>query len=183
MGIIPSAKGAQQTPNDAKRKSAQLDFSSIGPLKTAGTVGFSTFRDHDSDPARQKKTGHKRNGSVANTNANSNAMVQDSDDDDDDDDDQAKILGKLDDADDKDGGKSADRLAPEDAKFSGELADGVNRIRVGPPFIFCLFFVSLPLPLLTPSSSSGSTLSTPIAQGPRPTTSANRPAQDRSAAT
>ncbi|KAL1899933.1 hypothetical protein Sste5346_002799 [Sporothrix stenoceras] len=124
VGIIPSAKNAQQTSTDAKRKSAQLDFSSIGPLKTAGTVGFSTFRDHENEPARQKKTGHKRNGSVANAN---NAMDEDSDDDDDDDD---KILGKIDDADDKDVSKSSDRLAPEDAQFSGELADGVNRIRL-----------------------------------------------------
>ncbi|ERS99297.1 uncharacterized protein SPSK_04046 [Sporothrix schenckii 1099-18] len=127
MGIIPSAKGAQQTATDAKRKSAQLDFSSIGPLKTAGTVGFSTFRDNDADPTRQKKAGHKRNGSVANTNATTNTMDEDSDEDDEDDD---KILGKMDDADDKDGGKSSDRLTPEDAQFSGELADGVNRIRL-----------------------------------------------------
>ncbi|CAK7201226.1 hypothetical protein SEUCBS139899_003929 [Sporothrix eucalyptigena] len=121
MGIIQSAKGVQQTPNDVKRKSAQLDFSNIGPLKTAGTVGFSAFRDHDSE---QKKASHKRNGSVANTGA----MAEDSDDDDDDD--QVKILGKMEDTDDKDAGKSSDKLAPEDAKFSGELADGVNRIRL-----------------------------------------------------
>ncbi|CAK7219996.1 hypothetical protein SBRCBS47491_004040 [Sporothrix bragantina] len=124
MGIIPSAKGVQQTPTDVKRKSAQLDFSNIGPLKTAGTVGFSTFRDHDTE---QKKTSHKRNGSV-NVGASSAAMDEDSDDDDDDD--QVKILGKMDDADDKDAEKSNDRLAPEDAQFSGELADGVNRIRL-----------------------------------------------------
>ncbi|CAK7216196.1 hypothetical protein SCUCBS95973_002728 [Sporothrix curviconia] len=125
MGIIPSAKGVQETPTDVKRKSAQLDFSNIGPLKTAGTVGFSTFRDHD---AEQKKTSHKRNGSVG-VGASNAAMDEDSDDDDDDDD-QVKILGKMDDADDKDAGKSNDRLAPEDAQFSGELADGVNRIRL-----------------------------------------------------
>lgn len=141
VGIIPSAKNAQQTSTDAKRKSAQLDFSSIGPLKTAGTVGFSTFRDNESDPARQKKTGHKRNGSVANTNANANAMDEDSDDDDDDDD---KILGKMEDTDDKDVAKSSDRLAPEDAQFSGELADGVNRIRVC-LLPFDIFFHLLPV--------------------------------------
>ncbi|CAK7264722.1 hypothetical protein SEPCBS57363_001224 [Sporothrix epigloea] len=124
MGIIPSAKGPQQTPTDVKRKSIQLDFSSIGPLKTAGTVGFSTFRDHDTE---QKKASHKRNGSLG-VGVNSAAMAEDSDDDDDDE--QARILGRLDDADDKNNGKSSIKLAPEDAEFSGELADGVNRIRL-----------------------------------------------------
>lgn len=127
MGVIQSSKDSQQTSNDTKRKSAQLDFSNIGPLKTAGTVGFSAFRDNDTTA---KKASHKRNGSVANKATHASAMDEDSDDDDDDD--QGRILGKLDEADDKDGGKSSDRLAPEDAKSSGELADGVNRIRVGP---------------------------------------------------
>ncbi len=129
MGVMPSAKSTQQTPNEAKRRSAQLDFSNIGPLKTAGTVGFSTFRDQDAGTARQK-TSHKRNASVI-------GATMDEDSEEDEDEDRAKILGKIEDTDDKDV-KSSGKLAPEDAKFSGELADGVNRIRVclpaGVPF-------------------------------------------------
>lgn len=127
MGIIPSAKGQQAAANNAKRRSAQLDFSSIGTLKTGGTVGFSTFRDHDAETAR-RKINHKKNRSSL---GGAVAMDEDSDDDDDDDDDD-KILKKLTGADDKDDKdiKSSSRLGPEDAKFSGELADGVNRIRL-----------------------------------------------------
>ncbi|OAA68231.1 hypothetical protein SPI_00426 [Niveomyces insectorum RCEF 264] len=128
MGVVQSAKGAQQpTPNNVKRRSAQLDFSNIGPLKTAGTVGFSTFRDHDTTTARQKKSLHKKNGSLS-----VNPMDEDSDDEDDDDDGgaRAKLSDDPEDGDDKDTTKSNDKLAPEDAKFSGELADGVNRIRL-----------------------------------------------------
>ena len=135
MGLLPSSK-SHQTPTENKRRSAQLDFSSIGPLKTAGTVGFSTFRDNETDGARQKKA-HNRNGSMAG-GAVPGVTVMDEDSDDDDDDDnrratnRAKILDKLDEADDAaDADKAGSRLlAPDDAKFSGELADGVNRIRL-----------------------------------------------------
>ncbi len=108
-----------------KRRSGQLDFSSLGPLKTSGTVGFSTFRDRDSQPGLRRKS-RKSNGA-----AGSSAMDADSDDDDDEDD-GAAILTKMEDVDSKDD-KSKNLLGPDDARFSGELADGVNRIRVCPP--------------------------------------------------
>lgn len=108
-----SSKNTQATPGSAKRRSGQLDFSSIGPLKAGGTVGFSAFRDKDTQ--KKSKTRKKSNGNIA----------EDSDDDDDDDD---GIQFKMDDADDKIDDK---KLGPEDAQSSGELADGVNRIRVG----------------------------------------------------
>lgn len=117
MGVLPSAKNQQATPAATKRRSGQLDFSALGPLKTTGTVGFSTFRDHDSS-ARQNKSRKKANG------AGPGGMDEDSDDDDDDN----EILGKMEDLDDKD--SKAKPGGPEDSQFPGELADGVNRIRV-----------------------------------------------------
>ncbi|KAG6013218.1 hypothetical protein E4U54_006973, partial [Claviceps lovelessii] len=113
IGVLKSSKNPPAAPGSAKRRSGQLDFSSIAPLKSGGTVGFSAFRDQNSEATRRKKARRKSNGKVA----------EDSDDDDDDDDSDA--LAKLAD-DDKDGDG---KLAPDDSKFGGELADGVNRIR------------------------------------------------------
>jgi len=116
MGVM--APKSQPTPVAVKRRSGQLDFSKLGPLKTSGTVGFSAFRDGGDQPRRKKA--HKRsNGSIGG------AMDEDSEDDDEDD--SAEILTKMDDTDTK---YDKSKLGPEDARFSGELADGVNRIRV-----------------------------------------------------
>lgn len=114
IGVLQSSKNAHATPGSAKRRSGQLDFSSLGPLKAGGTVGFSAFRDQETEAARRRKARKKSNGNVA----------EDSEDEDDDD----EVLGKMEDIDDKDDGKK-----PEDAQFPGELADGVNRIRVSIP--------------------------------------------------
>lgn len=114
---MQSAKNTHAPPGSAKRRSGQLDFSSLGPLKAGGTVGFSAFRDQASEAARRRKARKKSNGNVAD----------DSDDDDDDSDGMVNMV----DGDDKGDDKDEDRkLAPEDAKSQGELADGVNRIRV-----------------------------------------------------
>lgn len=111
IGVMQSSKNSHAPPGSAKRRSGQLDFSNIGPLKTGGTVGFSAFRDQEAEAARRRKARKKSNGNIA----------EDSDEEDDDD----EVLGKMEDIDDKDEGKK-----PEDAQFPGELADGVNRIRV-----------------------------------------------------
>ena len=116
---MSSSKAPATVPGSAKRRSAQLDFSAIGPLKTGGTVGFSAFRDHDTEASRRRKARKKRSNTVGDS-------LNDSDDDDDDDDD-GDMLGKMEDVDDKGLGT---KLAPEDVKFQGELADGVDRIRV-----------------------------------------------------
>ena len=108
---MQSSKNHQSTPSSSKRRSGQLDFSSIGPLKTGGTVGFTAFRDKDTDASRKSRK--KSNGAIA----------EDSDDDEDD----TGALGKMEDVDDKYDDK---KLGPEDAQSSGELADGVNRIHV-----------------------------------------------------
>ncbi|POR32883.1 Uncharacterized protein TPAR_06919 [Tolypocladium paradoxum] len=115
IGVMQSAKTPQATPASAKRRSGQLDFSNIGPLKAGGTVGFTAFRDRDSETLRRRKARKKSHGNIA----------EDSDDDDDDDD--SAVVGKMEDVDDKEGDG---KLAPEDPKFGGELADGVNRIRL-----------------------------------------------------
>lgn len=114
IGVLQSSKNPQTTPGSAKRRSGQIDFSNLGPLKAGGTVGFSTFRDQDSEALRRRKARKKSNGNIA----------EDSDDDDDDDSDG---LVKMEEADDKEIGV---KVAPEDAQFQGELADGVNRIHL-----------------------------------------------------
>lgn len=121
MGILPQPKS--QTSPALKRRSGQLDFSNLGPLKTSGTVGFSTFRDKETQAAARRRKSRKLNGAPGS----SSAMDADSDDDDDDDDDKGEILSKMEDDDSK---YDKSKLGPEDTKFSGELAEGVNRIRV-----------------------------------------------------
>ena len=113
MGILKS-KQQKGTTGPTKRRSAQLDFSNLAPLKPGGTVGFSSFRDNDGS-TRRNKSRKKSNGSIG-------AMEEDSDEDDED----AEIVGKMEDVDDKD---VKTMLSPEDAKYSGELADGVGRIK------------------------------------------------------
>jgi hypothetical protein len=101
-----------------KRRSTQLDFGNLTPLKPGGTVGFSTFRDNEG-PARGKKSRKKSNGNVVVTEA----MDEDSEDDDD----EAEIIVKMEDGEDKD---VKTLLSPDDAKSQSEIADGVNRIKV-----------------------------------------------------
>ncbi|KAK1974319.1 hypothetical protein LZ30DRAFT_413973 [Colletotrichum cereale] len=117
IGIIASSKSTQATPGSAKRRSGQLDFSSLGPLKTSGTVGFSTFRDQDTEATRRRKARKKSNGNVGG------ALNDDTDDDDD----ESELIGKMQDIEEK---EVDNKLAPEDVTFQGELADGVNRIHL-----------------------------------------------------
>jgi hypothetical protein len=111
---MQNSKSSHAPPGSAKRRSGQLDFSTLGPLKAGGTVGFSTFRDQASDTTRRRKARKKSNGNIA-------------DDSDDDDEDDSDDMGKMNEMDDKDEEK---QLAPDELKSQGELAEGVNRIRV-----------------------------------------------------
>ncbi|KAJ0166172.1 hypothetical protein CTA2_8365 [Colletotrichum tanaceti] len=117
IGIIASSKATQATPGSAKRRSGQLDFSNLGPLKTSGTVGFSAFREQDTEATRRRKARKKSNGNIGG------ALNDDSDEDDD----ESELIGKMRDIDEKD---VHNKLAPEDVKSQGELADGVNRIHL-----------------------------------------------------
>ncbi|KAF5229047.1 hypothetical protein FANTH_14335 [Fusarium anthophilum] len=114
IGVLQSSKNPQTTPGSAKRRSGQLDFSSLGPLKAGGTVGFSAFRDQATEASRRRKARKKSNGNIAD----------DSDDDDEEDDEN---LGKMEEVYAKDVNA---KLAPEDVKFQGELAEGVDRIHL-----------------------------------------------------
>lgn len=136
MGVIESSKTAKTTPGSAKRRSAQIDMSSLKPLKPGGTVGFTAFRDTDQAKKRKGKGKKNSNGGIGE------AMAEDSDEDEDADD---EIVVKMEDVDDKDG-KS--KVNPEDAKFEDAIAGGVGRIKVRYSEI-----VSTAL-LLTPFNSS-----------------------------
>ncbi|KAI1373575.1 hypothetical protein F4677DRAFT_429326 [Hypoxylon crocopeplum] len=116
MGLYPGTKDPK-TPA-TKRRSTQLDFSGLGPLKSTGTVGFSAFRDQEAEAAKRRKARRKSNG------LNGSLMDEDSDDDDDND---VVPLTKMEDSDDK---VVKTHLAPEDAKVTGELQAGIDRIRL-----------------------------------------------------
>lgn len=118
IGVLSSSKGAQMTPSSVKRRSGQLDFSHLGPLKPTGTVGFSAFRERETDVTRRRKARKKSIGHV------SGALNDDSDEDEEDD---SVIISKMDEVDERDFGAT---MASDDLKFQGELADGVNRIHV-----------------------------------------------------
>ncbi|KAI0442778.1 hypothetical protein F4803DRAFT_349126 [Xylaria telfairii] len=116
MGIVPGPKESQKAPSTKRRST--LDFSGLGPLKSTGTVGFSAFRDQETEAAQRRKARRKSNGNTIS------GMDADSDDDDDDDE---NPLAKMEDVDDK---VVKSHLEPEDAKVTGELQAGIDRIRL-----------------------------------------------------
>ncbi|KAI0004427.1 hypothetical protein F4779DRAFT_630375 [Xylariaceae sp. FL0662B] len=160
MGLSPGSKADQKAPG-TKRRSTQLDFSGLGPLKSAGTVGFSAFRDQDAEAARRRKARRKSNGTTGGV------MDEDSDDDDDD---EVDPLSKMEDTDDK---ISQTHLGPEDAKVTGELQAGIDRIRLKRQH-------SAEPDSLNASGSQKSPSTGPTAGEATPTesTSANRPVLD-----
>jgi len=118
MGLIPTKTPSKNgTSASEKRRSTRgVDFGTLNPLKSTGTVGFSTFRDNGTPKARKS----------SNADLGGNAMVDiDSDEDDDED-----RVAKMQDLADKDVKDSKELLSPEDARRQGELADGVGRIKV-----------------------------------------------------
>ncbi|TDZ29454.1 60S ribosomal protein L8-B [Colletotrichum spinosum] len=115
IGIIASSKPGQTTPGSAKRRSGQLDFSNLGPLKTSGTVGFSTFRDQDIEAAKRRKARKKSNGNVGG------ALNDDSDEEDD----ESELLGKMRAIVEK---EVDNKAASDDVQLPRELSDGVDRI-------------------------------------------------------
>lgn len=116
MGLIPTKNPSKNgTSTTDKRRSTKVDFGTLNPLKSTGTVGFSAFRDNAATKARKSSNG----------DLGGNAMVDDSDEDDEDD--RVVKMGELEDKEVKD---SKALLSPEDAKRQGELADGVGRIKV-----------------------------------------------------
>ena len=114
MGILASKK-EEKTPIATKRSSVHADFSKLGPLKKAGTVGFSQFRDLDGKTKRKagKKTEDEMDSdSEEEENGTAAGMKVDDDDDD------ADVK--------RDGGL----LSPEDADRTGKIAEGVRKMKV-----------------------------------------------------
>ncbi|KAB8338723.1 hypothetical protein FH972_021668 [Carpinus fangiana] len=125
MGILPTS-GQQdgKTSTTVKRKSGQLDFGSLAPLKNKGTIGFAGYRD----------TGTPRKGI--------NGKVKSEDDMDSDDEELSDTTGPVkrkaangsarevedDDADAKQA--STESLSAEELQRRGELADGVSKMKL-----------------------------------------------------
>ncbi|OJJ60916.1 hypothetical protein ASPSYDRAFT_778921 [Aspergillus sydowii CBS 593.65] len=112
MGILKDSK-TQETPGSAKRRSQQLDFANLGPLKPGGTVGFLNFRDNTEGRKKDKQK---------------NKAMADDDDMDSDDDEDDRILNQADEEEDKD--KDNQHLSPDDIKRQGELAEGLRQIKL-----------------------------------------------------
>jgi hypothetical protein len=114
MGIVRPPKTQEKTPAAPKRRSVQTDFSSLGPLKPGGTVGFAGFRDSAAKlPKFDAGKGTKKS--------------KDSDMDSDEDEDELPT-GNIEEIDGKD--DNGQLLSPEDARRQGELAEGVRKIKV-----------------------------------------------------
>lgn len=114
MGILQPPKSDKVTIS-AKRKSLNADFAALGPLKKEGTIGFSTFRDHETKPKLKR---------VVSKTENMDVMDSDSEDD------ENEVVRKMEDVDDVEIKKEDDLLSPEDAERAGELTEGVRKIKV-----------------------------------------------------
>lgn len=113
MGILAPEKSEQKPAVNPKRKSTGLDFSSLKPLTSTGTKGFSGYRDSSVASPPFGKAKKKKDDDEMDSDA--------------DDEDEAKV----DDDDEADTKDAANRmLSPEDALRQGELAEGVRKIKV-----------------------------------------------------
>ncbi|KAI6250213.1 hypothetical protein HI914_01945 [Erysiphe necator] len=115
MGLI-SPKIAKNPLDSNKRRSTQLDFSTLKPLKLGGTVGFSTFREQIPSHKRIKSE-NNRNGIVKGL------LEEDSDEDDD----SSQLLEKVEDNEEI---TKKSLLSPKDIESAVEIADGVERIKL-----------------------------------------------------
>ncbi|KAI9736991.1 MAG: hypothetical protein M1834_000580 [Cirrosporium novae-zelandiae] len=115
MGILPSPKPEKTAPS-SKRKSFQAEFENLAPLKSTGTVGFSTFRDPH---AHTRHSGSF--GKIKSEGDDDDDMESDDDDSSDQKDTKA----------DEDDEKQEDyHLSPDDARRQRELAEGVKKIQL-----------------------------------------------------
>ena len=123
MGILASKK-EEKTPTATKRRSVHADFSSLGPLKKAGTVGFSQFRDLDGKTKRKPgKKSEDEMDSDSEEEENGTAAGMKVDDDDD----------------DADVRKESGLLSPEDAERTGKIAEGVRKMKVSPFLVLYVY--------------------------------------------
>ncbi|KAL4906261.1 hypothetical protein BDW74DRAFT_151601 [Aspergillus multicolor] len=110
MGILKDPK-LQETPGSVKRRSQQLDFANLGPIKPGGGVGFLNFREHTEGQKKGKK----------------DKVMADDDDMDSDDDDDDRILNQADEAEEK---EEDQHLTADDIRRQGELAEGLRQIKL-----------------------------------------------------
>ncbi|KAI4233122.1 MAG: hypothetical protein L6R40_007187 [Gallowayella cf. fulva] len=118
MGILQPPNAPVKSPEtNTKRKSVQDNFAALKPLKPGGTLGFSGFRDPNSQSARK-------------SSAKSKASKADSDMDDSEEDEDAggRTPARNDEGEPKE--SSHMTLSPEDARRQDEVAEGVQKIRV-----------------------------------------------------
>ncbi|MCJ1473797.1 hypothetical protein MMC13_002448 [Lambiella insularis] len=113
MGILKSSKRDKPTSSTAKRRSIQIDFAKLKPLKSGGALGFTSFRN----------TSDSRDKSNSKKNGNDNEMESDEEDEP-----SSEGIIKIEDAEGDDFHNSM--LSPEDAKRQGELAEGVKKIKL-----------------------------------------------------
>lgn len=102
MGILP-----------AKRRSAQLDFSSLKPLKPVETVGYAGYRERNSASQHSAEKSSKK--------MNNDGVDSDADDEED--------VGKKVEADRELKKEVEVSLSPEEARKQGELVEGVRKIK------------------------------------------------------
>lgn len=118
MGILETPAESKDKPTQVKRKSRQLDFSSLSPLKPEGTVGFAGYRDSTS----------------ASTLKSKNRDPDDMDSDADDEDEGERRFSKHSNGKVKEEPEEKDEglkdLSAEELSKRGELADGVKKIQV-----------------------------------------------------
>lgn len=108
MGILKAPDDRKN--NTVSKRKAGPDFSNLGPLNSAGTRGFSNYREA---------------GEAKRKSKDSKADEADSDADDEDD---RRLPGTKEDTEDK--GDDGKNLSPEDVKRQGELSEGVQKIKV-----------------------------------------------------
>jgi hypothetical protein len=124
MGIMPPLpESAEQKPGaNGKRRSRQLDFTKLEPLKSSkGTMGFSTYRDAET------ATPSTFNINGAPSKKSKSPRDMESDDDDDADERKRKIPGADNDRDDVD---TKVELSKEELARRSALAEGVQKMKV-----------------------------------------------------
>ncbi|KAK3044761.1 hypothetical protein LTS18_000429, partial [Coniosporium uncinatum] len=117
MGILQAPSPEPQAPTTARRKSRQIDFSSLKPLESQGAKGIKNFAGYR-DPAASTPVRRK------SKQKDEDAMDSDADDED-----ETNVSKEVeDDVDIKQ--EDPNLLSPDDARRQGELAEGVRKIKL-----------------------------------------------------
>lgn len=119
MGILKRSKSQdKETSTPSKRKSAQPDFTNLGPLKPGGAAGFMNFRDNNK---QSKATKTPKKGSKGD-------MESDDEEDEEEEEEDNSIIEKGEAEAEKE--KADSHLSPDDLKQQGELAESLRQVKV-----------------------------------------------------